>query len=80
MFFISYCYVNIHSMCSGSRPSMHRSVFNCCKFYPWGTITLIQRVVSAKQSDWSEMHSNCADNSHKAQTALMVANSRGRNK
>lgn len=47
-------------------------LFYGCKFYPWGTITLIQRVVSAKQSDWSEMHSNCADNSQKAQTALMV--------
>lgn len=52
--------------------TMHRSVLNCSKFYPWGTITLIQRVVSAKQSDWSEMHSNCADNSQKAQSALMV--------
>lgn len=46
--------------------------FNCGKFYPRGTITLIQRVVWAKPSDWSEMHSNCADNSQKAQPALMV--------
>lgn len=28
--------------------------FNCSKFSPRGTITLIQRVVSAKLSDWSE--------------------------
>ncbi len=40
--------------------------FNCSKLYPRGTITLIQRVVSAKPSDWSE------DASHKAQSALMV--------
>ncbi len=59
-------------MCSGTCPTKHRSVFNCSKFYPWGTIMLIQRVVSAKQSDWSEMRSNCADNSQKAQPALMV--------
>lgn len=51
---------------------MHRSVFNCSKFHPRGAITLIQRVVSAKRSDWSEMHSNCADNSQKAQSALML--------
>lgn len=71
-FFTSFCYVDIRCMCYGSCPTMHRSVFNCSKFYPWGAITLIQRVVSAKPFDWSEMHSNCADNSQKAQSALMV--------
>lgn len=51
---------------------MRRSVFNCGELHPWGTITLIQRVVPAKRSDWSERYSDCADNSHKAQPALMV--------
>lgn len=65
-FFISHCWLDVLCMCSAICPTMHRSVFNCSKFYPRGTIMLILRVVSAKPSDWSERHSNCADNSHQA--------------
>lgn len=62
----------IRSMCSGNRPIMRLSVFNCSTFYPLGTITLMRRVVSDLRSDWSKMHSNCDDNSRKTQFALMV--------
>lgn len=72
IFFISHRYVDALRVCSGSRPTMHCSVFNCSKFHPWGTITLMQQVLPAKPSDWSETHPNCADNSHQALLALIV--------